>query len=250
MLTEIHYRLEFEDGHQEDFSIRLDPDSGELATAAGFEPPDWTALHHHQCSHCPLDARDVAQCPVAANMAQMFSGRELGSSHDAVRLQVSTGERTTLFHTTAQRALGSLLGLVCALSPCPHTQPLRPMAIFHLPLANEAETLFRAASMFLLQSYLDHLEDPSQPVDLELMVNTYRNLAILNRALAERLRDQKSDSAINAVVLLDILARGVKFELDDQLQLLRSYFRSPRHPYAPDQGVILQEMDVTGDRSS
>lgn len=250
MLKEIHYRLEFDDGHQESFIIRLDQASGELATDPGFEPPAWAALSHHQCSHCPLDARTTAYCPVATNMAQMFTGHELGQSHDAVRLQVITGERTTLFETTTQRALGSLLGLVCALSPCPHTEPLRPMAMFHLPLANDSETLFRAASMFLLRSYLDHLEDPDSPVSLQSMVTTYKNLAILNRSLAERLRDQTSDSAINAIVLLDILARGVKFELDEQLMVLRDYFRLPGQASNRGQDITHPDMGEPGDSSS
>ncbi len=59
--------------------------------------------------------------------------------------------------TSLPRALSSLFGLICALSDCPHTRFLRPMAHFHLPLSSDTETLVRTASLYSLQRDLLHL---------------------------------------------------------------------------------------------
>ena len=75
-------------------------------------------------------------------------------SFDTVGVTVVQSERTVYAETTAQQAMSSVLGLIMATAGCPWTDHLRPMARFHLPFANEAETLYRSVSMFLLSREL------------------------------------------------------------------------------------------------
>ena len=76
-------------------------------------------------------------------------------SFDTVGVTVLQSERTVYVETTAQQAMSSVLGLIMATAGCPWTDRLRPMARFHLPFANEAETLYRSVSMFLLSREID-----------------------------------------------------------------------------------------------
>ena len=222
MQPDINYLLTFRDGRRVELPIRLDP-HGEIICDDDFVPPAWAMLGHHQCSHCPLEPDEVTHCPVARNMAWVFAGRDTGPSHEPVSLRVQVGHRAHVFDdTTVQRALSSLFGLICALSPCPHTLPLRPMGIFHLPLATDVETLMRISSLFLLRSYLAHLDNPALPVDLTDMGITYQALGTLNQGIAARMRTAStSDAAVNAITLLDVLVKDVRFELDSQLALLK-----------------------------
>ena len=94
----------------------------------------------------PAASAQTAQCPAALRMADLLDWSASLSSFDQVELTVITGERTTTARTTAQRAISSLMGLLIATSGCPQTAFCVPMARFHLPLANEMETAYRAAS--------------------------------------------------------------------------------------------------------
>lgn len=222
MQPDISYQLTFADKREERIVLTLDPKSGEIICLDDYIPPEWAMLGHKQCSHCPLRQDEVTYCPIARNIAFLFSGKDTGSSHDQITLRVELGQRVSLFETTSQRALSSLFGLICSLSPCPHTQPLKPMGIMHLPLASDVEALVRIASLFLLRSYLAHQENPAVPVNLDEMQSTYQNLTTLNRGMANRLRSaSSSDAAVNAITLLDVLVKDVRFELDSQLKLLK-----------------------------
>ena len=227
MQPDILYSMTFQNGRREEIAINLDVESGEILVDDDFIPPAWALLGHQQCSHCPLHSDEVTYCPIARNLAYLFSGRNTGTSHDKVFLRVQVGQRGYVFdETTTQRALSSLFGLICALSPCPHTLPLRPMGLFHLPLATDVETLVRISSLFLLRSYLSHQDRPTDPVDLSDMEATYSNLGKLNQGMAARLRSaSSSDTAVNAITLLDVLVKDVRFELDSQLALLKQLMR-------------------------
>lgn len=227
MQPDILYSMTFQDGRREEFAVTQDGEGGEIVIDSDFIPPAWALLGHHQCSHCPLQPDEITYCPIARNLAFLFSGRNTGTSYDKVFLRVQVGQRGYVFdETTTQRALSSLFGLICALSPCPHTLPLRPMGVFHLPLATDVETLVRISSLFLLRSFLTHQDRPEAPVDLSDMETTYRNLGKLNQGMAARIRSaSSSDAAVNAITLLDVLVKDVRFELDGQLSLLKQLMR-------------------------
>ncbi|HCR80524.1 MAG TPA: hypothetical protein DIW42_13355, partial [Alcanivorax sp.] len=117
------------------------------------------------------------------------------------------------------------------LSDCPHTRFLRPMALFHLPVSTETETLTRAAGFFLLQRYLAKRDNPELPLNLEDMDRAYRNLGELNRCFVRRFRHPDgSDAPINAMILLHVLTKEVNGELHEQLDDLAGLFRQAAGP--------------------
>ena len=71
----------------------------------------------------------------------------------------------------------------------PHTAFFKPMAAFHLPIANAEETLYRAASMYMLGQYFVHKKGGEADLDLVGLVKVYEDLEILNVHLAKRVRE-------------------------------------------------------------
>ncbi|HKJ07570.1 MAG TPA: hypothetical protein VKA76_00635, partial [Gammaproteobacteria bacterium] len=140
---------------------------------------------------------------------------------------VHTPERTVTTNTTLQRGLSSLVGLVLATSGCPHAAFFRPMARFHLPLADENETIYRATSMYLLAQYFVHREGREADLGLSGLTAIYNDVQTINRALAERLRVAcEQDAPVNAVVLLDVIAKAMPLTIGSQLAELRHLFRA------------------------
>lgn len=75
-----------------------------------------------------------------------------------------------------QRGLSSLLGLILATRDCTYTRYFRPMARFHLPLASEEETIYRAASMYLLAQYLRANDGKQVDINLTRSAEIYKLL--------------------------------------------------------------------------
>jgi hypothetical protein len=165
--------------------------------------------------HCPLAARLV-------NIVDRFDGL---LSYEEVHLEVITKERRISSVTTAQRGIGSLIGLIIATSGCPHTAVFKPMARFHLPFAGRDETIYRATSMYLLAQYFLKKENREADFTLEGLQRIYRNMEIVNSAIIERLRSAtETDSMVNAVAVLDIYAKTVDIMIKQSLQNVRHLF--------------------------
>ena len=224
-ILNIRYRFFLQDEGCLDFDIVLDPCT--LNQVDGFtgHPPDWTALAFHQCSNCPLDPLTSPYCPVALRIIKLMEGSSGLESYEKVRLEVVIPERTVSRDTTAQGGISSLLGLIVATSGCPHTGFFKPMARFHLPFSSEAETIYRASSMYLLAQYFIRKQGGEADFELEGLVEIYRNLQMVNTALAARLRAaSEKDAAVNAVVLLDSFAKILPYTIADSLDEIRHLF--------------------------
>lgn len=221
----VFYNFRLPDGSEEGFHLRLDPESLELRGGTPSVTPEWTKLDFHQCPNCPLKPEDHPECPLAlrlVNLVQRFDGL---LSHEQVDLEVVTEERTITQKTTAQRGISSLMGLVIATSGCPHTALLRPMARFHLPLASNEETVYRATCMYLLAQHFLKKEGAPADLDLDGLARIYENLQIINVAVAERLRSATTtDSTVNAIVVLDVYAKTVGMVIDGSLERIRYLF--------------------------
>ena len=222
----IEYRFRLQDNSEELFTIRLDSQTLETLTTPTAEPlPAWTALSFAQCASCPLSEASSPHCPAAANLAPIVQRGEKLLSIDQVDLQVTTAERISLQKTTAQRAFCSLMGLVIATSGCPHTVFFKPMARFHLPLASEEETIFRATATYMLAQYFVKNEGGEADFNLEKLADLYRTMQEVNQAMAARVRSaSKTDSSLNAIVLLDMYAKTLPYVIKQSLEELRYLF--------------------------
>lgn len=222
----VNYRFGLSDGSERTLALRLDPATMEQASdTAAAAPPHWTVLAFKQCSNCPLDPSRHSHCPLAKGLAGLVDLCKDLASYDKVRLIVESPGREVRAETSAQRAISSLLGLIVATSPCPHTRYLRPMARFHLPLATEEETVYRATSMYLLAQYFLHRSGRAPDLDLDGLRAMYQEMQVVNFAIAERLRAAKGkDGAVNAVILLDLFARTLPDAIEDALADIRYLF--------------------------
>ncbi|HEX7572339.1 MAG TPA: hypothetical protein VF514_04550 [Bacteroidota bacterium] len=228
----VYYSFKLPDGSEEGFHLRLDPETLELRGGTPAVSPEWTKLDFHQCPNCPLKVEEHPDCPLAlrlVNLVQRFDGL---LSHERVDMEVVTEERTITQKTTAQRGISSLMGLVIAASGCPHTAVFRPMARFHLPLASNEETVYRATAMYLLAQYFLKKEGAPSDPGLDGLSRIYENIQIINVAIAERLRAATTtDSSVNAIVVLDVYAKTAELVIGGSLERIRyifaPYFQNP-----------------------
>jgi len=223
---DIHYRFAFDGNLKVAYTLKLDSYTLELKNPPSQVLPDWTCLEFQQCPNCPLRQETSPRCPVAENLEPLITG-ELGdlSSYTDVHLEVITEQRTVSSRTTLQRGISSLSGLIMATSACPHTRFLRPMARFHLPLATDEETTYRAASMYLLGQYFLYQDGKTLDLDLDGLKRNYQSLQAVNTAMARRIRRAgEQDATVNAVVLLDLLAKNLPYSIDESLEEIRYLF--------------------------
>jgi hypothetical protein len=140
----------------------------------------------------------------------------------AFGVTVLQAERQTYAETSAQQALSSVLGLIMATAGCPWTARLRPMARFHLPFANEAETVYRSICSYLLARELMGAKEAPGYAPLKEL---YENLHIVNRDMSRRLgAATRTDPARNAMALLDSYTTLLPAALESSLQELRPLF--------------------------
>ncbi|NTV13298.1 MAG: hypothetical protein HGA96_05120 [Desulfobulbaceae bacterium] len=223
----IRYTFRFQGREPEVFNLLLDGRKLTLQNRPQQELPDWVALGFEQCPHCPLNPAEIPCCPVAVNLMDTVHRFEGVKSYDRLLLEVISRERTITQETSAQGGISSLVGLLCSTSGCPHTDFFKPMARFHLPLASGSETLFRAAGMYVLAQYFRHQGGLEAELELGGLVTIYRNMHTLNVKIAKRLQSAtRTDSSVNAIVLLDVFTHVLPYEIEEQMGQIRHLFDS------------------------
>lgn len=221
------YRLRGAQGFLQELTVAIDG-----VTLECLEPPPvvahWTVLEFEQCPNCPLDRARSPLCPYASRIEPVVSALGALLSHEQVELEAECDQRRVTGTVTAQAAASSLIGLIGAVSGCPRTAFLKPMAWFHLPLSSEEETVFRAAAAYLLAQYLGQEGGHAPDWRLAGLKRNYEELHKVNVALAARLRQAVSqDAAVNAIVRLDVFAKAVPWSIDEFLDSLRPLFSAP-----------------------
>jgi hypothetical protein len=221
----IQYCFAPEKGCKEIFNLKIDAQDLSLLADIPKTLPAWTELNFHQCPHCPLKNPPHLRCPLAAHLVDVVSRFEDLVSYDNIELTVITQERTISQFTTAQRAISSLMGLISATSGCPHTVFFRPMARYHLPLASEDETIYRATSMYLLAQYFKKKEGLDPDIEFNGLKEFYKKIEVVNETMAKRLKAASdTDSTVNAIIILDMYAKVVPFGIKDSLEGIRHLF--------------------------
>jgi len=234
----VHYSFTFPDKHEIRFDLNLNGETLDCMDPQPPDPPQWTRLDYYQCPHCPFSVKTHAHCPLAMRLSSMVGELNQVISFDDVHVEVTTDERFVSLDTSAQKGISSLMGLMMATSGCPHTAFFKPMARFHLPFAQQEETIYRATSMYLLAQYF--LKEKGQDPDMTLngLTRIYENIEELNVAVANRLRAaNETDSAVNAVVILDMYAKSCSMVISDSLEEIRYLFA----PYLDDEYNLLKE---------
>jgi hypothetical protein len=227
-ILNIGYRFIFPNNREELIEVKIDKQTMESLPETADAPPVWCRLDFHQCPNCTLRIEDQPYCPLATRLVKLITACQNVLSYDEVKMEVTTPERMVTKNTTAQRAVSSLMGLVMATSGCPHMSFLKPMARYHLPFATQEETIFRAISTYLLEQYFRHKQAQDTDLELEHLKKIYAEIRIVNMAMTSRLRTINiQDSAVNAVVLLDIFAKMLPYSIEDSLEEIRYLFLQP-----------------------
>ena len=229
----IRYNFRLPDNREEVIDVHLDPQSLDLLNEVPANMPYWTSLDFHQCSNCPLTVEASPNCPISVHFVKLLSIFESLLSFDKIHVDITTPQRVTSRETSAQKGVSSLMGLIMATSGCPHMDFFKPMARFHLPLANAEETVYRATSMYLLAQYFLRREGKEADMELEGLKKIYSNIQLINESMAERLRAiSERDVALNSLIILDIFAQTMTFVIEDSLEevryLFEPYFRKHR----------------------
>ncbi|MYN21107.1 hypothetical protein GTP81_30665 [Rugamonas sp. FT107W] len=227
-MQNVVYHFRFADGQGASCAVDAD------AAPEAAEPPAWTALGCQQCANCPLQPASSPHCPMAVRFVPLVAIMGKLRSYDQVEVRVDTAERSVSKHTTVQRGVGALMGLLAASSACPHAAFLRPMAHFHLPFATEEETIYRAASTYLLAQYFLARQGGVPDWELHGLKARYQALQGVNAAMASRLRQAvDEDGAINGLIILDLLAKALPYSIDDKLDDIKSVFGGAPFPVPP-----------------
>jgi hypothetical protein len=211
----INYRFFAGGDERLDVALRFDERTFKLHIPDDAPSPAWTRLDCNRCPNCTL-ADDSEFCPAARAIAMFLPQFEGRVSYEKAVIEVETPNRTILTKATFQTGMASLIGLVCATSGCPRTQFLRPMARFHLPFADETETLFRSFATWLLMAFVkQRTEGGDEVLSLEGLKRNYQEISVVNASLAERLRRTATrDAALNAVIILDLFAQIAPDNID------------------------------------
>ncbi len=104
------------------------------------------------------------------------------------------------------------------------------MAHFHLPLADERETVYRVLSMYRLAQYFKKQTVGKAYAGFDELKLHYANLVEVNLQLSKRMReavsamDSSKDGTINAISLLDALSQYVPASIDDAMEDLEPVF--------------------------
>ncbi len=190
------------------------------------ELPKWSELDYKKCPNCTLNPIWHTHCPLAVRLIPLVNMPPC-NSYDEVTAEVTMEGKKISVDTSAQEVLSSLLGLVMATSGCPHTQFFKPLAWYHQPFATPEETVYRACTAYL-SSYALH-NDSSNKVSFEALKKIYTNIHIINVNVASRIHNYaETDSAINAIVLLDLITQDLPIAVDEDLSELKRLFKHHR----------------------
>jgi hypothetical protein len=224
-IMNISYTFILPDKKEELIELHLDDKSLLLLNGIPDKPPFWTKLDFHQCPHCSLSSERSSECPVAVNYVMLLPIFENVMSHEEVDVSFFNMQRITFKKVSARKAVSSLMGLLNAISGCPHTLFFRPMARFHLPFADSYETTYRVTSMYLLTQYF--LKRAGKDIDLTLegLKQIYNNIQIIDQGMLDRLRMVFGKYVfIDAITNLFGLAELIPIMIEGSLEVIRHLF--------------------------
>jgi len=205
----ILYRMTFQDGRQQTFRVLLDRITLSLLSWPDGPAPQWTRLENHRCRPCSLDPGVHDHCPAAVALSGLADTFKSAVSWSPVDLWVETEQRNYQHHTTLQKAVSSLAGILMPTAGCPVLHRMRPLVQTHLPLQSQFESTQRLLSLFLFEQWARERQGLPFEWNPRAIQAYLEQVSELNLAFTERLGTipgQRGDTTTNAVVILDSLA--------------------------------------------
>jgi len=222
----IEYEFKLKDGSEKKFSVRLKKPMLQFVPEHTSTVRQWTKLSHHQCPNCPLNPATNAHCPIAANLVDVIESFKDTLSIEEAQIIIRGESREYHRRASIQYGIGSLMGLYMVASGCPIMDKLRPMVYTHLPFSSLEETLYRAASMYLMAQYFKAQQGKDADWKLEHFTRIYEDIATVNQSFSQRLLSiNPRDASLNALVGLDCFASAAAFSsVEDNLREFEPLF--------------------------
>lgn len=219
------YTFALADGTAIEHEVALDPENLSQLTPYPDPLPEWTSLAFKQCDQCRNCTGD--HCAVAASLVAPIEKFAHLTSITEADITVETPERTYFKHTDVQSGLGSLFGLLMATSGVRSLERFKPMARFHLPFATIEETVYRFASMMLMEGFFKRRSAVTVEFSAPDIQKIYAPIADVNQCVFARLRSAvRADATLNAVVALDCFTSLVPDSFEHGLEDLGKYFNA------------------------
>lgn len=210
----IHYSFFVDENCTFDFAV--DENSDTSVEVPGEPVPEWIRLERLKCPDCPLAPGSRMTCPAALSIKPVVEAFGNSVSFQSIRVMAEINGVKLEATVPAQHAVRSLVGLLLALSSCPVMEKLRPMAHFHLPFGGQEHTAFRHLGTYLIAQYLRQRHGLTPSWDLGELLELFKRLHRVNRALADRLREASSqDATINSLISLDTFAKSAEMDIEE-----------------------------------
>lgn len=198
------YTFSLEDGTQREFEVTLDYETLGMICHERTELPDWTRLEFNKCDNCPLSPETHPHCPVAVNLVDLIECFKNSTSFDEVDVKVEAKNRQYSAHTSMQKGIGALIGLVMVTSGCPIMNRLRPMVDTHLPFMTLEESTYRIISMYLTAQHFVKVRGGTPDYELTSLLSFLKQTHQVNVGFTQRLRSIRvRDASLNALVNLN-----------------------------------------------
>lgn len=224
---EIRYKFKYAEGKTVEFPVKINRKDIKYIPNPSDKDYRWTELEFEKCSHCSLNKDDHPHCPIARNLATLVDHFKNEPSFQVVTVEVATEDRNYSRQASVQEGLYAIFGLIMATSGCPHMDFLRPMALFHLPLASSDETIVRSTAFYLLRQYFVQKNGGTPDWHLDHFAELYKNVELINTGIITRLRKMGGmggDAEPNAIVVLDTFAKLLCMEIGVNLDSVGELF--------------------------
>ncbi len=212
-----NYSFRFSDGTIKELAIELDNITLSFINKGGT-PPAWAKLENSKCPNCKLDPIENEYCPIAKNLTGVIEMFQDSDSSEKMEITLKSQERSYTKHSTLQRGLSSLIGIIMTSSGCSILDKLRPLVRYHLPLASLDETRFRVISMYLIAQYYRKENGLEPDWKLNDLSKLYAEIQIVNKFFCDRLIAMNmEDASTNALTILNCFANYIPFSLTEDL---------------------------------
>jgi hypothetical protein len=228
----ISYNFQLQDGSEENFQLRLESRTLEMIQPANHHLPKWTLLNNGRCINCPLESVACGHCPAAVCMAGWMARFARLLSPGKITISVRTPQRLINGRTTARKGLASLMRLLMAVSGCPRASFMKPLAGFHMPFGDGAESAWQAISAYLMVQYFGQRDGVASITDLDAVLALFRELKAAYVGFADRIRFACQEPAMTGCaelpgVFAECIPMGTEKYFDQIRGLFAPTFAAP-----------------------